>query len=223
MTRVKICGATSATDLDRIVAAGADAVGIIVDVPVDTPREVTAERAKSLIASVPPLVSSVLVTMPETAADAVELADRVQPDTVQLHGDLSPDAAAAVSARTPTTVIKAVDADDPDRCEAYVDSVDALLVDSVDASGGGGTGETHNWEQTREVVDALDTPVILAGGLTPENVAEAVETVRPFGVDVASGVERDDLDDESTLRKDPDAVDRFVSAAKTVRGRGVAV
>jgi phosphoribosylanthranilate isomerase len=74
-------------------------------------------------------------------------------------------------------------------------------------SGAGGTGETHDWERSRELVESLSSPVVLAGGLTPDNVAEAVETVRPFAVDVASGVEAD------PGRKDPEAVAAFVRAA----------
>jgi phosphoribosylanthranilate isomerase len=80
-------------------------------------------------------------------------------------------------------------------------------VDSIDEDGGGGTGRTHDWEQTRERVADLDTPVVLAGGLTPDNVAEAVATVDPFAVDVATGVER------SGGVKDHDAVRAFVRAA----------
>jgi phosphoribosylanthranilate isomerase len=106
-------------------------------------------------------------------------------------------------------VIVAVDATDSDLVD-YADAADALLVDSVDESGAGGTGETVDWERTRDRVDDLGVPVILAGGLTPENVAAAVETVDPFGVDVASGVEREGG------RKDHDAVRAFVDAAQGV-------
>ncbi|QSG04124.1 phosphoribosylanthranilate isomerase [Natranaeroarchaeum sulfidigenes] len=214
MTRVKICGLTSERDVETVVDAGADALGFIVDVPVDTPRELTVDRAAELIASVPPFASTVLVTMPESAEQAVELAERVQPDTVQLHGDLSPAEAAAVTEQVPATTIKAVDADEPGRCAEYVDSVDALLVDSADGEGGGGTGETHDWERTAAVTADLDAPVILAGGLTPENVAAAVKTVAPYGVDVASGVEREPAEADGS-RKDTDAVVRFVANANT--------
>ncbi len=212
MTRVKICGLTSERDVETVVDAGADALGFIVDVPVDTPRELTVDRAAELVASVPPFVSTVLVTMPESAEQAVELGGRVQPDTVQLHGDLSPAEAATVTEQLPATTIKAVDADEPERCADYVDAVDALLVDSADGEGGGGTGETHDWERTATVAADLDAPVILAGGLTAENVATAVETVAPYGVDVASGVEREHPDADG-LRKDADAVARFVANA----------
>ncbi|WP_123533001.1 phosphoribosylanthranilate isomerase [Halosimplex salinum] len=212
-TRVKVCGVTRATDRDAVVAAGADAVGVISDVPVDTPREVSEATAADLLAGVPPLVTSVLVTMPESVDEAVTLVDALRPDAVQVHGGLSPSELAAFGRRVRQDLIAAVDADADDVAD-YADAADALLVDSVDADGGGGTGETHDWERTRELVADVDVPVILAGGLAPDNVAEAVATVRPFGVDVATGVERFDADGERVGgEKDHDALERFVANA----------
>ncbi|WP_254271866.1 phosphoribosylanthranilate isomerase [Haloarcula marina] len=206
MTRVKICGVTTPEDRDAVVSAGADAVGVIHGVPVDTPREVDADAAADIVDGVPPLVSSVLVTMPTTVQQAVVRVDDVDPDVVQVHDGLSPAELGALSRRVTQQVVAVVDAE-ADDIEAYADHADALLVDSLDAEGAGGTGETHDWERTRELVDSVDAPVILAGGLTPENVAEAVETVRPFAVDTASGVER------SGGVKDHDAVRQFVANA----------
>lgn len=204
MTRVKVCGTTTREDLDVVVAAGADAVGFIVDVSVDTPREVSAKRAVELARAAPPFVTTVLVTMPETPEGTVELASRVQPDVVQVHGELTPGDLAFLSAKVHGDVVKAVS---PEAAPAYDTVADALLVDSLDSEGAGGTGETHDWQRTRDLVETLNSPVVLAGGLTPDNVAEAVETVRPFGVDVASGVETD------PGRKDANAVSAFVRAA----------
>lgn len=204
MTRVKVCGTTTHEDLDAVVEAGADAVGFIVDVSVDTPREISAKRAVELARATPPFVTTVLVTMHETPEETVELASRVQPDVVQVHGELTPGDLAFLSAKIHGDVVKAVS---PESAPAYDTVADALLVDSLDGDGAGGTGETHDWKRTRELVETLESPVVLAGGLTPDNVAEAVETVRPFGVDVASGVESD------PGRKDADAVSAFVRAA----------
>jgi phosphoribosylanthranilate isomerase len=202
-TRTKVCGVTSEADLRTAVAAGADAVGVITDVAVDTPREVTAERAEDLLDAVPPFVTGTLVTMPTNAEAAVRLVERLEPDAVQVHG-LAPDRVAALRVRAPVPVLAAVEAEDASR---YADAADALVVDSLDEQGGGGTGETGDWDRTREVVADRDTPVVLAGGLTPANVAAAVRTVRPFAVDVASGVER-----EGGV-KDADAVRTFVRNA----------
>ena len=207
MTRVKICGLTNEADLHAAVDAGADAVGVVADVPVDSPREVGVERAASLLDSAPPFVSTVLVTMPATPERALELVSRVGPDVVQLHGGLPPGDVSYVSANVAASVVQAVDVTDPDAAR-YDDVAGALLADSVDESGGGGTGRTHDWDATREFAASVDSPVVLAGGLTPRNVREAVEAVDPFGVDVASGVE------SAGGTKDHDAVREFVAAAK---------
>ena len=204
MTRVKICGITDPEDLDSVVDLGADAIGLTVDVPVETPREIDAREAASLAEATPPFVATVLVTMPDIPEDAVELADQVQPDAVQVHGDMAPDDLASLSETVRGDVIKAVS---PDDAEAYDTVADALLVDSLDESGAGGTGEAHDWARTAELVETLSSPVVLAGGLTPSNVADAVETVRPFAVDVASGVE------SRPGRKAPDAVGSFIRRA----------
>ncbi|WP_353634292.1 phosphoribosylanthranilate isomerase [Halobacterium sp. NMX12-1] len=206
MTRAKVCGLTNEPDLRAAVDAGADAVGFIADVPVDTPREVSVEQAADLAAAAPPFVTTVLVTMPETPEQAVELVERVNPDAVQLHGDLSAGDVERVAENTRAAVLKTVDAADPEGAR-YDDAADALLVDSVDEAGAGGTGRTHDWDATREFADSVDSPVVLAGGLTPENVAEAVATVDPFAVDVASGVEK------TGGEKDHDAVRQFVASA----------
>lgn len=206
--RVKICGHTHAADVRASVEAGADAIGVVADVPVDTPREVGIERAADLVDAVSPLVASVLVTMPDDAERAIDLVERVRPDALQIHGPFDPDDLARVHAAIDGPVIGSVDPADLDRTREYPPVADTVLVDSTDASGAGGTGRTHDWERTRELTADLDVPIVLAGGLTPENVGRAVETVEPFGVDVASGVASGDG------RKDHDAVARFVANAK---------
>lgn len=208
-TRVKICGITTAADLEVAVAAGADAIGVICDVPVDTPRDVSPAQAAQLIDRVPPFVTSVLVTMAATPETVLDLTDDLRPDVVQVHGDVTTTDLREIRAAVP--VLRAIDSADRSTIEAVDGVVDGMLVDSMDESGAGGTGETHDWDRTRAYVDAVDTPIILAGGLTPDNVASAVRHVRPFAVDVASGVEGAD-------GKDTQAVERFVTAAKTAAG-----
>lgn len=206
-TRVKICGLTTAADRDAAIRAGADALGFISSVPVDSPREIPPAKASELVAKTPPLVTSVLVTMPETVSEAVELYETVEPDAIQIHGTLSPDQLDSLADRIEVPVIAAVDVTEPN-ISAYADAADTLLVDSTRESGGGGTGRTHDWERTRELVRSTETPLILAGGLDSDNVETAIETVEPFGVDTASGVER------QGGRKDHEAVRRFVRAAR---------
>lgn len=209
MTRAKICGITRERDLALAIEAGADAVGFIADVSVDTHREVEPTDVADLIAATPPFVTSVLVTMPESPGRAVELAQAINPDTVQLYGDFDADDVRFVRAETGAKVIPALDYDERDRALELCDAADAILLDSTE-DGGGGTGETGDWEATRELARELSVPVVLAGGLTPENVREAAQTVQPYAVDVASGVETDDG------TKDPDAVRAFVREAAAV-------
>lgn len=204
MTRVKICGITGAEDLDLVISAGVDAVGFISGVSVDTAREIDADEAAELVASTPPFVTTVLVTMPESLEAAAGLIDAVQPDVLQVHGGLASEDLNHLAENAHPSIVKAVT---PDDAERYDPIVDALLVDSLDESGAGGTGEAHDWNRTRNLVTTLDSPVILAGGLTPTNVAEAINRVQPFAVDVASGVEAE------PGRKDPEAVRAFLEGA----------
>ncbi|WP_336025247.1 phosphoribosylanthranilate isomerase [Halobellus salinisoli] len=207
MVRVKICGVTNEADLRAVEKSGADAVGAIAEVPVDTPREVSLDDAAALFDAAPPFLTTALVTMSETVEDAVDAAERAAPDVLQLHSELSSAELETVRGRIAADLVAVADAADPERARTVAPAVDAVLVDSVDDEGAGGTGETHDWEATAAVVETIDKPVILAGGLGPENVAEAVETVRPYAVDVASGVER------AGGKKDREAVHMFVANA----------
>jgi phosphoribosylanthranilate isomerase len=153
--------------------------------------------------------------MPESVAAAQSLVDRTDPDALQVHDPDrlgGPAEAATLAEALSIPLILGVDGEDPGAAKEYDGVADALLLDAVDAQGGGGTGHTIDWERTRSVVADLDSPVVLAGGLTPDNVAEAVATVRPFAVDVASGVESE------PGRKDHDAMRRFVSEATDTGG-----
>ena len=211
--RVKVCGLTRERDLHAAVDAGADALGVITDVPVDTPREVAIDRAATLVSEAPPFVSTVLVTMPDGVEAAVDLVDRVAPDAIQIHGGLDAEQVAELREHVPVAVIRAVDATDPTDARRFDGVADGLLVDSVREDGGGGTGRTHDWNRTREVVREASTPVVHAGGLTPENVGTAIITAKPYAVDVASGVEH------SGGEKDHDAVRAFVAAARDASRR----
>ncbi|NHX35130.1 MULTISPECIES: phosphoribosylanthranilate isomerase [Halolamina] len=218
MVRTKLCGLGTEADVHAAVDAGADALGFITDVGVDTPREVSPDRARELATSVPPFVTTVAVTIPESVDDAVDVAARVDTDALQVHGDFAPDEVRAIRERAGVDVIVALGADEPERARDLDGVADALLVDSLTEEGAGGTGETHDWAATRELRHELSTPLVLAGGLTPGNVHEAVGTVEPFAVDVASGVERAD----EPGRKDHDALRAFVREATRTAHTGTA-
>jgi phosphoribosylanthranilate isomerase len=211
MARVKVCGLTREPDLRAAVDAGADAVGVVSDVSVDTPREVDRARARDLLAAAPPFVTTVLVTIVDDPDATAALAAAVEPDVLQVHGDLGADAVGRLREATGVRVVPVLTCDETDRARALDGVADALLVDSESDDGGGGTGRTHDWDATAALVADVDVPVVLAGGLTPANVAEAVRTVDPFAVDVASGVE------SAGGVKDHDAVAAFVRAATSAR------
>lgn len=205
MTRIKVCGITTPAERDAAVAAGADAIGVVVDVPVDTHREVTYARAGTLLDGLPPFVTGVAVTMVTTKSAVNALCERVRPAVVQLHDPPAPATVRTIAASIDQPVMVAID---PSLTEArrYAGVADALLVDTRSADGGGGTGRTHDWTTTATLVNAVDRPVLLAGGLHPGNVGDAIEHVHPFGVDVSSGVEG------SSGRKDPARLAAFARA-----------
>jgi phosphoribosylanthranilate isomerase len=196
VVRAKVCGVRSDRDLDVVVRSGADAVGLICGVTHVTEDELTADQARGLARRTPPMVSTVLVTHLTDAGEILHLAEHVGVDTIQVHGLVTPETVARVAELAGgRRVIKAVHVLGPEAVEeavALVDICDAVLLDSRTSDRLGGTGRTHDWSISRQIADALrdrGRPVILAGGLRPENVADAVRAVRPFAVDVNSGVE----------------------------------
>jgi phosphoribosylanthranilate isomerase len=212
--RVKICGITREEDLAVAVAAGADAVGFLVGVP-SSPRNLTLERAEILLRQVPIFVDSVVVTAPQNISDVVEICERLKPTAIQLHGKKHLDASEIREKIRDTRLIKTIYVKKASLSEATIkDSkiFDAILLDSFTKNQLGGTGRIHDWTLSRQIKEAVaPTPVILAGGLKPENVKEAILKVQPYAVDVASGVE---------LRpgiKDPEKIRAFVENAKEIK------
>ena len=199
--RVKICGITSLDDALHAAACGADALGFVF-YP-GSPRFVDPDQTRRIIAELPPLVTAVGLFVNESPARIREMVEFCGLNTVQLHGDEKPDQCCY----PPCRVIKALrlrgDMQDS-QFAAY--TVSALLLDAFVPSTFGGTGHRCDWVQAATV--ASQYRVILAGGLNPENVAEAVRQVRPYGVDVSSGVE------EKPGQKDPEKVARFIRMAK---------
>ena len=216
MVRVKICGVTSADDARLAVACGADAVGVLVGQRHPSPDFVSAQAAAQIFAALPASVTAALVTHEDELASVAELIKVVRPTAVQIHSEMRPGDCAVLKRAFPAiTFIKSyhvTGAESVDYGAPYADVVDAFLLDSRNAATGqvGGTGLIHDWNLSAAIVQRYRLPVILAGGLTPEDVAAAITQVRPFGVDVNSGVKA-----ASGLRKDPDKMRDFIRNAKS--------
>lgn len=215
--QVKICGNTTPGDARAAEAAGADLLGVVVEPPVETPRKVTLERARDIARSVSKPVVAVLV---DPGLDfALRAADATSAWAVQLSGDEPLELVRKVTDHV--RVFKAVHVAPDGRIRlppgatepgGYLrtleDAADFLLLDTAVPGKAGGTGTTHDWSNARAMKELVGVPLILAGGLTPENVGRAVAEVGPWGVDVASGVEA------SPGRKDPARVREFIRRAK---------
>jgi phosphoribosylanthranilate isomerase len=201
-TRVKICGITRTEDALAAAQAGADAIGLVFEPK--SPRSMKPEQALIITRALPPFVTVVGLFV-NAASDTVEtILKRVPLDLLQFHGDETPEQCR----RYHRPYIKAIhmrdDVNLPDQARRYSDA-EGLLLDTAAADVAGGSGQAFDWNR---VTANLGKPVILAGGLTPENVAEAVRTVRPFAVDVSSGVE------QSKGIKDAQKISAFIEAVR---------
>ncbi|MCW4002184.1 MAG: phosphoribosylanthranilate isomerase [Candidatus Bathyarchaeota archaeon] len=213
-TRVKICGITREEDLAIAVNAGADAVGFLVGVPA-SPRNLTLEQAKRLIKQVPIFVDSVVVTVPDSVDSLVKVYERLGPTALQIHGEKLFEASVIREKTGDARLIKTVYVKTGNVPRTVVENskdFDAILLDSFNRGQYGGTGRVHDWELSRHIRQVIEpTPLILAGGLNPGNVKEAILAVQPFAVDVASGVE------SQPAIKDPKKVLAFIENAKEAR------
>ncbi len=212
MVRVKICGNTNIEDIELASELGADYVGVIVEVPVETPRKLSSEKAAEIFDELPFKVGGVAVIMPESLKEAIDLYVALRPEFLQIHNNVEPKFIHQLKTSVPCNVIKTIHVEDESsikEAKRHQRWADAILLDTP-SKAGGGSGKTHDWELAREIVEVLDKPVILAGGLTPENVKEAIEVVKPFAVDVSSGVE------SKPGKKDPEKLKKFIEIAKSI-------
>jgi phosphoribosylanthranilate isomerase len=211
---VKICGITRPEDLAVVVAAGADAVGFLVGVP-SSPRNLSFDGAEKLLRQVPIFVDSVVVTAPQNIEGLVEICERLKPTAIQIHGKRHLDASEIRERIRDTRLIKTIYVNPDSLGETTIEdskTFDAILLDSFTKDQLGGTGKVHDWKLSKQIKEAVDPiPVILAGGLKAENVKEAILTVQPYAVDVASGVEL------QPGIKDPEKVRAFIENAKEIK------
>jgi phosphoribosylanthranilate isomerase len=214
MFRIKICGITCVEDALATVRAGADAIGL--NFYPRSPRYVSLETARQIIAILPKEMVAVGLFVNAPSSDVCRVSDDLQLDLVQLHGDEPPEYLVQLGTRPIMRAFR-VGADGLQPVLAYLDRCRELaamprlsLLDSPAGAKFGGTGQTGDWSAAAQyAVQANVPPLVLAGGLTPSNVAAAIQAVHPAAVDVASGVE------SSPGRKDPAAIEAFVLAAKS--------
>jgi phosphoribosylanthranilate isomerase len=219
--KVKICGITNIEDAMQAISFGADALGFQVGMRHKTEDEISPEEAKAIVASLPPFVSYVMVTHlldAKTIISLLKLIPRIT--TVQLHeDDIDLKEISAIREKIPSVrIIKAIHvvvdgSESPlQKLHNYDGIADALILDSVNMKEDriGGTGMTHDWTLSKKMVDNSRLPVILAGGLTQDNVQYAIRSVGPYAVDVNSGVKIS----RTSRRKDPVKVRDFIYQAK---------
>ena len=210
---MKICGITREEDLAVAVAAGADAVGFVVGVP-SSPRNLSIERADKLMKHIPIFVESVVVAPADGISSLVKIYESLRPDAIQIHGENSLDFSVIREKMRDVRLIKTVYVKTASAINEAVKAsgyFDAVLLDSFAQGKPGGTGVVHDWELSRWIRQKIEPkPLILAGGLRPENVRDAIRFVQPYAVDVSSGVEL------SPGVKDPQKIFEFIKNVKEV-------
>jgi phosphoribosylanthranilate isomerase len=185
MVRVKICGITNAADALAAIDAGANLIGF--NFYAKSPRHISEAEAAKIRPQLPKRVKAVGIFVNALPAEVITLRKSLKLDAVQLHGDESPETAAEIARSLPVIKAFRVEPDFPlATLDEYPDAF-AYLFDAAHTGQYGGTGRTTDWDVARRA--AVDRRIILAGGLKVENVAAAVRIVRPYGIDVASGVE----------------------------------
>ena len=215
VTRIKICCIASVAEARAAIAAGADAVGLVSHMP-SGPGVIAEELIAEIATAVRGAASTFLLTSLQDPRQIVAQHRRCPTTTLQLVDDLPDGAHAHLRQALPDVtlvqVIHVVDEVSVLEAAAVAPHVDALLLDSGNPSLRvkelGGTGRTHDWDLSAQIVATVGVPVFLAGGLNPANVAQAIARVRPFGVDLCSGV-------RTGGRLDPAKLARFVTAVRT--------
>lgn len=218
MTRVKICGLMNRRDVDFCIKAGVHMLGFVVEYPVYVPWSLTVSAARELIAKVPPFVSTCVVTGGEVGK-ILDIVKETCPDVVQLHYKETLSEVYEISQKLKfqgVKVVKALRMDSKGNCDFEIKDpclavkelertgISAILVDSYTASMPGGTGVAVDLSVFKKIQEESTLPVILAGGLTPDNILPVIEQVHPYAVDVLTGVEA------KPDQKDPEKIRRFI-------------
>ncbi|MBE0509466.1 MAG: phosphoribosylanthranilate isomerase [Chromatiales bacterium] len=202
-TRIKICGITRPEDGLLAARAGADAIGLVFYAP--SPRAVTVEQAAAICAALPPFVTTVGLFVDASQAEVEQVLRQVPLDLLQFHGDEPPAFCRGFGRPWIKALRMAEGVELAVEAERYHDA-QGLLLDSFQQGLPGGTGHAFDWAR---IPAGLQMPIILAGGLNPQNIQQAVQTVRPWAVDVSSGVEA------SKGIKDADKINAFMRGVHT--------
>ena len=184
MVRVKICGITNHRDARMSVEMGADAIGFIF---APSPRQITPEKAREIICSIPPFVHTVGVFVNERSATVRRIMEFCHLDLIQFHGDESPEVCGDFMPHT-IKAFRVKDRSVLQTIKPYFGKIRALLFDTYVRETIGGTGKTFDWS-TAVMGKVLGVPIILSGGLGPSNIAGAISKVNPFALDINSGIE----------------------------------
>lgn len=212
--RVKICGIKRVEDAIMAAHCGADAIGLLVGQKHNSDDFIDINVARDIVKECPPYISPVLVTHLDDAEEISYLASQIGVTSIQLHSDCTIDCIISLRKALPhIKIIKNFHVNGSDIIQAmrpFEAVVDAFILDTQDLANDkvGGTGLVHDWNISKNIVKEVSRPVILAGGLTPENVEEAIQFVKPYGVDASSGLK------DSHGFKDNMKVINFVSRAK---------
>lgn len=205
-TRIKICCINSIEEAKTAIKIGADAIGLVAKMP-SGPGPIPDELIRQIAKSVPPLIGTFLLTSETSADEIIKHHHRTHTNTIQIVDLLSVGTYSQIREALPSVklvqVIHVIDSNSVDLAVRLSNSVDALLLDSgnpnLEIKELGGTGRVHNWNLSRQIRDNAKCPIILAGGLKPENVRQAIDAVQPYAIDVCSGVRTNDVLDKNKL------------------------
>jgi len=193
---IKVCGIKSPEEALGAIEAGANTIGMLLGVPGYVEDRITPEIAKQIVVSVPEGIRTVMVTHLLKITEIVEIANFTGISAIQIHNDLSTDGMRQLKKNLPELeLMKAIHVMDETAigtAKEYEPYSDMLLLDSRIKERIGGTGKTHDWNISERIVNEVNIPVILAGGLTPDNVETAIKKVKPSGIDANSGLEHED-------------------------------
>ena len=211
-TRIKICCISSVNEAKLAIDHGADAIGLVGKMP-SGPGPIPDWLIAEIVKTIQPPIASFLLTSEQSSEEIIYHVKKVDTNTVQIVDELTTGTYSDIRTALPhlkiVQVIHVTDEESIDEAIRISPNVDALLLDSGNPKASlktlGGTGNVHNWDLSREIVKAVDIPVFLAGGLHANNVRQAIETVRPFAVDICSGVRTEG-------RLDPSKLEAFIKA-----------